>query len=291
MAHILITGANGQLGSEINALGSQYPDFDLFFAGQAQLDITKEEEIARFLDRHPFQYLINAAAYTAVDKAETAPEPARKINAEGPRLLARACQERDIALLHYSTDYVYHTEHNRPYKEDDFTAPKGVYAQTKLEGDLAVLDNTDKGMIIRTSWVYSSFGHNFVKTMLRLGKEREQLNIVFDQIGSPTYARDLAKASLDIIQKSKIENLKGIYHYSNEGVCSWYDFALAIFEIAGIRCDVRPIESKDYPTPAERPPFSVLNKEKIKADFELEIPHWRESLAKCIKLLKNGELL
>jgi dTDP-4-dehydrorhamnose reductase len=287
MAHILITGANGQVGSEIDALSIQYPEFDLFFADRADLDITKEEEIARFLDRHPFQYLINAAAYTAVDKAETEPELARKVNTDGPRLLAKACRERDIALIHYSTDYVYHTEHNRPYKEDDFTAPKGVYAQTKLEGDLAVLENTDNGMIIRTSWVYSSFGHNFVKTMLRLGKERDQLNIVFDQIGSPTYARDLAKASLDIIQKSKKEDLKGIYHYSNEGVCSWYDFALAIFEIAGIECIVRPIESKDYPTPAERPPFSVLNKGKMKEDFGLVIPHWRESLAKCIGLLKK----
>jgi dTDP-4-dehydrorhamnose reductase len=287
MAHILITGANGQVGSEIDALSIQYPEFDLFFADRADLDITKEEEIARFLDRHPFQYLINAAAYTAVDKAETEPELARKVNTDGPRLLAKACRERDIALIHYSTDYVYHTEHNRPYKEDDFTAPKGVYAQTKLEGDLAVLENTDNGMIIRTSWVYSSFGHNFVKTMLRLGRERDQLRIVFDQIGSPTYARDLAKASLDIIQHSKKEKLKGIYHYSNEGVCSWYDFALAIFEIAGIECIVRPIESKDYPTPAERPPFSVLNKGKMKEDFGLVIPHWRESLAKCIGLLKK----
>ncbi len=285
MAHILVTGANGQLGSELDALSTQYPDFDLFFTDRSLLDITNEEDIARFLDQHPFQYLINAAAYTAVDKAETEPELAKKVNALAPGLLAKACKQRNIALLHFSTDYVYHTEHNRPFKEDDFTAPKGVYAQTKLDGDLAVLSHTDNGMVIRTSWVYSSFGHNFVKTMLRLGKERDQLNIVFDQIGTPTYARDLAKATLDIIQEAKKEELQGIYHYSNEGVCSWYDFALAIFELALITCDVRPIESKDYPTPAERPPFSVLNKGKIKEDFGISIPHWRESLADCISLL------
>ena len=289
MAHILVTGANGQLGSEIDALSGEYPDLDFYFADRSLLDITSAEEINRFLDQHPFQYLINGAAYTAVDKAETEPDMARKINAEGPRLLAKACEQRGIALVHYSTDYVYHTEHNQAFKEDDFTAPKGVYAQTKLEGDQAILENTDNGMIIRTSWVYSSFGHNFVKTMLRLGKERDQLNIVFDQIGSPTYARDLARASLDIIQKTKKEKIQGIYHYSNEGVCSWYDFALAIFDIAGIECEVRPIESKDYPTPSERPPFSVLNKGKIKADFGLLIPHWRESLGACLGRISKAE--
>lgn len=288
MAHILITGANGQLGSEINALSSLYPDFDLFFADRAQLDITDKAAVNRFLDQHPYQYLINGAAYTAVDRAETEPNLARKVNIHGPAILAKACKERAIAMLHFSSDYVYHTEHNRPYKEDDFTAPKGVYAQSKLEGDHAVLESTNNGMIIRTSWVYSSFGHNFVKTMLRLGRERDQLNIVFDQIGSPTYARDLAKASLDIIQKAKKEEIAGIYHYSNEGVCSWYDFAIAIFEIAGIECTVRPIESKDYPTPAERPPFSVLNKGKIKEDFGLVIPHWKESLRECLSLINKG---
>lgn len=285
MTHILVTGANGQLGSEIDALSTQYPDFNFYFADRSLLDISEKDQIARFLDRHPFQYLINGAAYTAVDKAETEPGLARKINAEGPLLLAQACKERGIALLHYSTDYVYHTEHNRPYKEDDFTAPRGIYAQTKLEGDQAVLEHTDNGMILRTSWVYSSFGHNFVKTMLRLGKERDHLNIVFDQTGSPTYAQDLARASLDIIQKAPKEKIRGIYHYSNEGVCSWYDFALAIFEMAGIECTVQPIESKDYPTPAERPPYSVLNKGKIKEDFGLVIPHWRKSLKVCISHL------
>ncbi len=288
MAHILITGANGQLGSEIYALNKEYPDFDFLFADRSQLDITDEQAINSFLDRHPFQYLINGAAYTAVDKAETEPELARKVNAEGPRLLAGACKRRGIQMVHYSSDYVYHTEHNRPYREDDFPAPKGVYAQTKLEGDLAIMEQNDQAMIIRTSWVYSSFGKNFVKTMLQLGQKRDQLNVVFDQIGTPTYARDLAQASLRIISKAEHdakvkEQMRGIFHYSNEGVCSWYDLAVAIMELMHLSCTIRPIESEAYPTPASRPPFSVLNKGKIKNTFNIDIPHWRESLKACLR--------
>ncbi len=288
MAHLLITGANGQLGSEIFALHKEYPDFDLYFADLSQLDITDEQAVNTFLDRHPFRYLINGAAYTAVDKAETEPEQARQVNTEGPRLLARACRKRDITLIHYSSDYVYHTEHHRPYVEDDFTAPKGVYAQTKLDGDRAVLEENDQAMILRTSWVYSSFGKNFVKTMLRLGQERNELKVVFDQIGTPTYARDLARTTLDIISKAEKEpqvkkQMKGIFHYSNEGVCSWYDLAVAVMELAYLSCKIHPIETASYPTPAERPPFSVLNKAKIKQTFNMDIPHWRESLKACLK--------
>ncbi len=287
MTHILVTGANGQLGSEINAISNDYLDLNLFFADRSSLDITDEQAIEEFLDRHPFQYLINGAAYTAVDKAESEPELAHQINVIGPSLLADACKKRGITLFHYSSDYVYHTEKNIPYLENSETAPKGIYAKTKLEGDLAIMKQGGSTIIFRTSWVYSSFGHNFVKTMLRLGKERDQLSIVFDQIGSPTYARDLAKASLDIIQKIEKgeiprSQLNGVFHYSNEGVCSWYDFAKAIFNVAQIDCKVIPIESKDYPTPAQRPPFSVLNKSKFKNTFGLEIPYWRDSLKDCL---------
>jgi len=290
MAHILVTGANGQLGSEIYANSELFPDLDIYYADRAQLDITNKEDIARFLDRHPFQYLINGAAYTAVDRAETEPELARKVNAAAPGLLAGACKERGMVLFHYSSDYVYHTEHNRPYREDDYTAPRGVYAQTKLEGDQAVLENEAQAVILRTSWVYSSSGHNFVKTILRLGKERNELQVVFDQIGSPTYAGDLAHATLHLIRKAEMgripkEKLSGLFHYSNEGVCSWYDFALAVLELAHIKCKVYPISTRDYPTPAERPPFSLLDKSKIKETFGIEIPHWRESLGVCLKVL------
>jgi dTDP-4-dehydrorhamnose reductase len=234
--------------------------------------------------------VINCAAYTAVDKAENDVKLATKINVNGARNLAKACQKYDATLIHISTDYVYHNNQNTPFKEGDKVSPKGVYAKTKLRGDNAVLKFCDKGVILRTSWVYGTFGHNFVKTMLRLGKERESLNVVFDQIGTPTYARDLAKAILKIIYK--VENqqveaaqLRGIFHYSNEGVTSWYDFTQAIFEMRGLSCKVSPIESSQYPTPAQRPPFSVLNKGKIKETFGIEIPHWRESLAECLKEL------
>lgn len=221
-----------------------------------------------------------------MDKAESEPEQAHLVNVESVANLAEACKNVGASLIHFSSDYVYHNGQNTPLKETDATNPQSVYAKTKLEGEAAA----GTAMVIRTSWVYSSFGNNFVKTMLRLGKERPELRVVYDQIGAPTYARDLAKATLDILQKvekGEVERslLQGIYNYSNEGVTSWYDFAQAIFEINNIDCKVIPIETKDYPTPAARPPYSVLHKAKIKAAFGLEILHWREGLLKCLELL------
>lgn len=294
MAIILVTGANGQLGSELQQLAPS-TEHDWIFTDRGELDITDAGAVNRFMAANSVEIVLNCAAYTAVDKAEAEPVAARAINALGPAHLAEACAKRNAWLLQVSTDYVYHQHpHNRPLLEDDDTAPLGVYASTKLEGERAAQVALPNCLIIRTAWVYSSFGHNFVKTMLRLGQERDQLNVIFDQVGSPTYARDLAQAILHIVQQREEENLpeeqfQGIYHYSNEGVCSWYDFAQAIFDIQNIDCKVVPIETKDYPTPAERPPFSLLNKSKIKAAFGLAIPHWRHSLQDCLAKLEGDE--
>lgn len=287
---LLITGANGQLGQEFQALQGQFPNLSFRFLDKAELDITDARAIEAYFSDHDIQYCINCAAYTAVDKAESEPEQARLINVEGPRLLARACAERDTRLIHFSTDYVYDGRHNRPFSEDHPTQPQSVYARTKLEGEQAAQAELPSTTIIRTSWVYSSFGHNFVKTMLRLGRERDELRVVFDQIGTPTYARHLAHAVLQMIGQHQEEgtDLSGIFHYSNEGVCSWYDFALSIFELKGIACRVQPIESKDYPTPAARPHFSLLNKQKVKEQFGLQIPHWREGLKTCLSTIEEG---
>lgn len=287
---ILITGAAGQVGNEFRFLATTHTQFDFIFTDVEQLDITNFTETLAFFEQHNPQYTVNCAAYTAVDKAESDVPLATKINVNGARNLARAAQTIGATLVHLSTDYVYHNSQNTPFKEGDKTSPKGVYAKTKLKGDLAALKFCDQALILRTSWVYGSFGNNFVKTMLRLGKEREQLNVVFDQIGTPTYARDLAQAILDVIQK--VENqeidakiLRGVFHYSNEGVTSWYDFTKAIFDIRGIACKVNPIESVQYPTPAARPPFSVLNKAKFRTTFGLNIPHWHDSLIACLNEL------
>ena len=287
---VLIVGAAGQVGNEFRFLAFTNPHFQCLFVDVDLLDITKSKQVQLFFERNRPNYVVNCAAYTAVDRAETDVKLATKINVNGARNLAKACQTFGAVLIHLSTDYVYHNNQNTPFKETDRTSPKGIYAKTKLRGDLAALKFNDATLILRTSWVYGSFGHNFVKTMLRLAKERDSLSIVFDQIGTPTYARDLAKAILKIIQK--IENqeisreiLRGVFHYSNEGVTSWYDFTKAIFDLRDIHCRVLPIESSAYPTPVERPPFSVLNKAKIKATFGIEIPHWRDSLVECLKEL------
>jgi dTDP-4-dehydrorhamnose reductase len=282
--NILVTGSNGQVGSELQALANTYPDFSFVFVDKDDLDIGDKNAVQAFFKAQPFDYCINCAAYTAVDKAESDTETAHLVNAIGPKNLALACQEQQTRLVQISTDYVYHNNQNTPFKETDATSPKSVYGSTKLEGESLALSNNTETLIIRTSWVYSSFGNNFVKTMIRLGNDRDQLSIIFDQIGSPTYARDLAKAILDIVQQNS-GDFRGIYHYSNEGVCSWFDFAQAIFELEGIECKTSPIETKDYPTPAKRPHFSLLNKSKIKATFALEIPYWRDSLKACLKLL------
>ncbi|MCG8328270.1 MAG: dTDP-4-dehydrorhamnose reductase [Chitinophagales bacterium] len=287
MKHLLITGAKGQLGNELKLLQQHYPQFNFHLTDRSTLDITNEAAIKHFLDTYSVDYLINCAAYTAVDRAEEEIEKAQLVNVRATSILAQACAARDIPMIHYSTDYVYHNEQNRPFIETDPTSPKSVYARTKLEGEQLALAHHPHTMIIRTSWVYAQQGHNFLNTMLRLGQERDELKVVFDQIGTPTHARDLAQATLEIITQAtadehKRNSMKGIFHYSNEGVCSWYDFALAIFELSGIQCSVYPIESSQYPTAAQRPHFSVLNKNKIKETFSLNIPHWRESLSTCM---------
>ena len=279
---ILLTGANGQLGQCLLEATSAFPQFEWVATDRSSLDITDRTAVPAAVSS--CDWCINCAAYTAVDKAERDADTARRINADGPRFLAEACAERDIPLIHISTDYVYHSRQNTPFREDDPVHPQGVYAATKLEGDLAVLSaHARKAMIVRTSWVYGLYGHNFLKTMPRLGRERPVLHVVADQIGSPTSAHDLAEALLCVVSgvgegRFKETDLGGIWHYSNEGVASWYDFAAAIMDIAGLPCRVLPIETADYPTPAQRPPFSVLNKSKIKRAFGLDIPHWRQSL-------------
>lgn len=292
MPTILITGANGQLGQELSTVLKGNDAWQVKLTDKEELDITKHLAVTSyFTELDDLRYVINCAAYTAVDKAEEDVELAHLINMNGAQNLARSAKEIGAQMIQISTDYVYHNDQNVPFKEGDETNPRSVYASTKLAGDNYVQRAHPMAMIIRTSWVYSSFGHNFVKTMMRLGRERDNLSIVFDQIGTPTYARDLAKVIIEIItkvEKGEVEREKmaGIYHFSNEGVTSWYDFALAIFEKEKITCNVSPIETKDYPTPAKRPPFSVLNKNKIKKTFGVEIPHWRESLDDCLRALR-----
>jgi dTDP-4-dehydrorhamnose reductase len=285
---ILITGANGQLGQCFAEI-AQKTGLNLLLADSKTLDIANKNNVQQFFAQYPqIEWCVNCAAYTAVDKAETDIANAQKVNITGVKNLATACAQRGIPMVHYSTDYVYHGRQNTPYKETDAVSPKGVYAKTKLAGERAALKAHPNGvMIIRTSWVYAQKGNNFVNTMLRLGAERPSLNVVFDQIGTPTYAPDLAQATLDIIEKTKqnpslLTQIGGIWHYSNEGITSWYDFARAVMEIAGLPCEVFPIESSQYPTPAQRPPFSALNKGKIKSVFGIKIPHWRDSLMVCL---------
>jgi len=287
---ILITGASGQIGNELQVLQNQYVDWAFHFHDRDTLDITDAKMVHDFFEKNHIDTCINCAAYTAVDKAETNEVAARAVNVTGAENLAKACTDRGGVMIHYSTDYVYHGTQNRPFVETDSTSPGGVYAATKLKGDERVLAINPRAIVLRTSWVYSSFGHNFVKTMLRLGKDRDKLTVIFDQVGTPTYARDIAVTTLEILRKLEeinAEEITGIYHFSNEGVTSWYDFAKAIFDIENIDCQVLPIETKDYPTPAARPHFSVLNKGKVKSTFGIKIPHWRESLKACLSVIKD----
>jgi len=288
MKKILVTGANGQLGQELQQLQANFADYEFVFCDKNSLNIADALSLAATFAQIRPDFCINAAAYTAVDKAESDQENAYLINAKAVENLAAQCAENQTVLIHVSTDYVYHNGQNYPLKPSDPTSPKGVYASTKLEGERLALAAWSKTLIVRTSWVYSFFGANFVKTMLRLGKERAQLNVVSDQIGSPTYAHDLALALLKMVQVVDNQpdfNQFGIYQYSNEGVCSWYDFAAAIFELAHIPCKVSPIFTHQYPTPAQRPFYSVMDKTDIKAVFGLEIPHWRASLKDCLQRL------
>ena len=284
MTNILVTGSKGQVGSELQALSSNY-DYTFFFADRDTLDITNKSAIEEFVKANTITSIINAAAYTAVDKAEDDEVNADRVNHLATQYLAEIAKENNIKLIHISTDYVFNGENFKPYCEDDTTNPNGVYGATKLEGEKAMQAvNPKDSIIIRTSWVYSSFGANFVKTMLRLGKERDSLGVIFDQVGTPTYARDLAKAILSILPNIKNDTVE-IYNYSNEGVLSWYDFSKEIMRMAKIECTINPIETKEYPTPAKRPHFSLLNKAKIKKEFHIDIPYWKDSLDECLKTL------
>ena len=288
MLNILVTGSKGQLGSEITELSVDYKN-NYFFTDKDELDISNEKEIKNFIEINNIDTIINCAAYTAVDKAEDDAENADKINHLAVKYLAQIAKEKNIKLIHVSTDYVFDGTNHKPYSESDSTNPNGVYGKTKLTGEKAMQEiNPNHSIIIRTSWVYSSYGANFVKTMLLLGKERESLGVIFDQLGTPTYARDLATTILEIIPKIKNEDVE-IYNYSNEGVLSWYDFAKTIFELSATSCKVNPIETKDYPTPAARPHYSLLNKSKIKETFNIDIPYWKDSLVRCLKKMGDSK--
>ena len=286
--NILVTGSNGQLGSEIKDLAANYKNFRFFFRDLPTLDICNSDQLDVFFTENKINTVINCAAYTAVDKAEQDAEIAEKVNSEGVLNLVNALAKVNGKLIHISTDYVFDGNSFLPYQESDEVNPIGVYGNTKRSGELAVLNSDIDGIVIRTSWLYSAYGNNFVKTMLRLGNERDELGVIFDQVGTPTNASDLAQACLDILsskKQSKMNSKGNLYHFSNEGVASWYDFAITIMALGKVVCHIKPIETKDYPTAAKRPHFSVLNKSKIKKDFEIEIPYWRNSLAACITKL------
>jgi dTDP-4-dehydrorhamnose reductase len=286
---ILITGANGQLGNEIKNLIGMVPACNFMFTDREQLDLADTKKIASLFAKHQFAYCINTAAYTAVDKAETEIEQATQVNVTGVENLAKICEDYQTTLLHISTDFVFDGSQAHWYNETATPNPLSVYGKTKLAGEEKIKQHCKKYVIIRTAWLYSSYGNNFVKTMLRLAKEKPQINVIADQTGTPTYARDLAKVLMQITETlyqlqntAEIEKLYGVYHYSNEGTASWFDFAKAIFEISDLPTVVSSIPTTAYPTPAQRPKFSVLDKTHIKKSFNIEIPYWRDSLRKCI---------
>ena len=277
--NILVTGSKGQLGSELKELEVRHIGHTWYFRDLPELDITSSGHVESFCRDRAIGAIVNCAAYTAVDRAETDEETAYRVNRHGAAVLAAAAKACDALLLHISTDYVFDGSNCRPYREDDLTSPLGVYGQSKWEGEEAIRNIAPSYMIIRTSWLYSIHGQNFIKTMLRLGSERDSIGVVFDQVGSPTWAADLAAAIVTIIDRHDIGlTYAETYHYSNEGVCSWYDLARAVMDAKGLPCRVHPIESADYPTPSKRPHFSVLNKKKIREAWGLEIPHWQDSL-------------
>lgn len=290
---VLVTGASGQLGQSLQFIAPKYTEIQFVFASSTDLDITNQERVTSFFENNTIDFCINAAAYTAVDKAETEEEKAYLVNVVGPKNLAIACQKFDVTLVHISTDFVFDGDFSKlspraesiGYSEDDTTNPIGVYGQTKLDGEKEVAKNCQKHFIIRTSWVYSPFANNFMKTMLRLAQDRTELNVVADQIGTPTNAVDLAEVLLEIISfdfRLSTFDCYGIYNYSNEGFCSWYDFVKEIFRINNVAINVNPIPTEAYPTPAKRPKYSVLDKSKIKKAFEIEIKSWQESLLQTI---------
>ncbi len=289
MISVLVTGSKGQLGNEMQRAAARHPEWTFHYTDIEELDISNVDAVEDFLSKNPVQYLVNSAAYTAVDKAEDDAEKAMLLNSEAVRILAQAALRHNIQLIHISTDYVFNGENNRPYKTDDPREPQTIYGKSKLAGEKAVQDS-GKGIIIRTSWLYSVFGNNFVKTILRLGNEKEKLTVVFDQTGSPTNAKDLASAILEMIEK---DDKKGssprydVYHYTNSGICSWFEFASEITRLAGSPCIVEAVGSENYPTPAIRPRYSVMDSGKIMSDYQLDIPHWKDSLKECIDELNK----
>lgn len=290
--NILVTGANGQLGNEIQLVSKQSKDHYIFTdvcEGYTKLDITNLEDIRKMVQDNKIECIINCAAWTNVDKAETAGEIVELLNAIAPENLAKAMKEVGGLLVHVSTDYVFGGDpYNTPCKEDMKGTPTGVYGLTKLHGEEKIQATGVNHIILRTAWLYSEFGHNFVKTMMNLTSTKPQLKVVFDQCGTPTYAGDLADAIFDIVENRKYKGNSGIYHFSNEGVCSWYDFTIKIAELAGnTACDIQPCHSDEFPSPVTRPAYSVLDKTKIKETFGIKIPYWVDSLKKCMKGLQE----
>lgn len=286
MTTILITGSNGQLGNEMQQAAVRFPDFNYIYTDVAELDICDKSALDAFVKANNVNVIVNCAAYTAVDNAEDDVELCHKINRDAVRNIAEVANDNKVKVVHISTDYVFDGTNYLPYTEDMPVCPATVYGKSKLEGEQALLENCKESVILRTAWLYSSFGNNFVKTMIKLGTERDSLGVIFDQVGSPTYAADLADVILQLLSNKTF--IPGIYHFSDEGVCSWYDFTKTIHRMANITCDVKPIETKDYPARTPRPHFSVLNKGKIKSTYGISIPHWEVSLEKCIGLLHNS---
>jgi dTDP-4-dehydrorhamnose reductase len=288
MRNILVTGSNGQLGNSIREIAGSFPQYHFHFTDIAELDITDAPAIKQIVKELDIHCIINCAAYNAVDRAESEPQVAQLLNAEAVGNLARAAAEANAIFIHVSTDYVFDGTSHEPIREEQLPKPISAYAHSKFAGEQQALSLNKKSVVVRTSWLYSEYGSNFMKSMIRLGKEREALGVVYDQIGTPTYAGDLAEALLRLLPEFDKLTQPEIFHYSNEGVASWYDFAVAIHALAGIKCNVKPIRTSEYPLPAPRPMYSVMAKEKIKQAFGITIPHWRTSLEHCIgKLLKS----
>jgi len=285
MTTILITGSHGQLGNEMQQASTRFPAFNYIYTDVEDLDICDKTALNAYVNANHVDIIVNCAAYTAVDKAEDDVALCFKINADAVRNIGEVAKENSLKVVHVSTDYVFDGTNYMPYTEDQQVCPSSVYGKSKLAGENALFESCDQVVVIRTAWLYSSFGNNFVKTMMKLGSERDSLNVIFDQIGTPTYAADLANAILQVLSHEPF--VLGIYHFSDEGVCSWYDFTKSIHRIAGITCDVHPIETKDYPARTPRPHYSVLNKAKIKSTYGIVIPHWEESLVKCIEILNQ----
>ncbi|GHT72610.1 NAD(P)-dependent oxidoreductase [Bacteroidia bacterium] len=286
---VLVTGANGQLGNELRVLATQYPALSFVFTDLPEGDITNSLNVNELVEKTQPQFVVNCAAYTAVDKAESDLALATLINATAVQNLTNACKQAGAYFIHISTDYVFDGKSCLPYRENDATNPQTVYGRTKLQGENFALEY-DKSVVIRTAWLYSPFGNNFVKTMLRLGSEKSSINVVADQVGTPTYANDLARAILQIVhttQQDASRFVGGLFHFSNEGVCSWYDFAVSIMQAAQLPCAVQAIDTTDYPTPAQRPAYSVLHKGKIKQNYDVSVPHWHTALEQCLSLMKK----